>query len=692
MSNKQNSTNKNIIESIAERLPDEERIIDNSPLLRKLFFLAFSITALFTFFLAMKTGINADEDFQVNYSESLVKWYASAGQIQATKPENADIATGFVHRNAPMYYYGGLYEVVAGATNHALHFKADEVAYHNVRHLWVAIFGLLAMLFTALAAREVAGWKAAFIALGLMTLSPYFIGNVVMNPKDIPFCTGFAMSIYFMIVYFREMPAPRKSTLLGLILGFTIALGMRAGGILLIAYFGLFTIVHVLRNYNIVKFFANKGLLWSYVRSALVIIILGYLGALLFWPYGLISPLSNPFKALSEFEKLSQGIKVLFEGKNVISTDSPVNYITKSIFITTPIVISVGFVLGLLFCWRLFKRFNPTAVFIALFTSIFPVFYVIYKDSNMYNNWRHLLFIYPGIILTATFLFTYLYDVLAKKNRNFAYAFIAILVLGMAAPAYHILQNTSMPYIYYNETVGGVKGAFGNYEMDYWGISMREGTEYLEKQGVFNQKTEKPVVVATNMGYAGITYLTKKYGNKAKVMYVSYTDRYKFKWDYGLFISLFVDGSQLRSGQWPMKSGTAYTVTQNDVPLLAVMKQDTSQFTFKGIEAMKANNLPLALENLNAEVAQHPDNDLALERLVDCEIAAQRFPEAKRAAAARLKIAPESPSALNLMATTLLQAGDTKAAVDIFNQILKKNPNDEQARSILSKIYERNGR
>lgn len=692
MSNKQDNNNKNIIEIIAKRLPDEERVIDNNPKLRKLFFLTFGIVALFTFFLAMKTGINADEDFQVNYSEALVKWYASAGQIQATKPENADIATGFVHRNAPMYYYGGLYEVVAGATNHALGFKADDLAYQDIRHIWVAIFGLLAMLFTALAAREVAGWKASFIALGLMALSPYFIGNAVMNPKDIPFCAGFAMAIYFMIVYFREMPAPRKSTLLGLTLGFMVALGMRAGGILLIAYFGLFTIVHILRNYNISKFFANRGLLWSYVRTALVVIILGYFGALLFWPYGLISPLKNPFTALKEFEHLSQGIKVLFEGKNIFSDKAPNNYIPQSIFVTTPLIISLGFVLGLLFCWRLFKRFNPTAVFIALFSSIFPVIYVIYKDSNMYNNWRHLLFIYPGIILTATLFFAYVYDFLAAKNKNFAYGLLAFLGLGMAAPMYHILKNTSIPYIYYNEAVGGVKGAFGSYEMDYWGISMREGTEYLEKQGAFNQNTGKPVVVATNMGYAGISYLSKKYGDKVKVMYVSYTDRYKIKWDYGLFISLFVDGSQLRSGQWPMKSSTPYTVTQNDVPLLAVMKQDTSQYTYKGNEAMKQQNLLLALENFNAEIALHPDNDLALEKLVDCQIAAQNFPEAKKAAEARLKIAPESPNALNLLGITLAQSGDIKGAVNIFNQVLKKNPNDEQARDILTKIYGQKGR
>ena len=35
------------------------------------------------------------------------------------------------------------------------------------------------------------------------------------------------------------------------------------------------------------------------------------------------------------------------------------------------------------------------------------------------------------------------------------------------------------PYAYYNELVGGVPGAFRNYELDYWATSYREAFAYL---------------------------------------------------------------------------------------------------------------------------------------------------------------------------------------------------------------------
>jgi len=36
-------------------------------------------------------------------------------------------------------------------------------------------------------------------------------------------------------------------------------------------------------------------------------------------------------------------------------------------------------------------------------------------------------------------------------------------------------------YIYYNELVGGLKGAYGQYETDYWGKAYKEATEWFNK-------------------------------------------------------------------------------------------------------------------------------------------------------------------------------------------------------------------
>jgi hypothetical protein len=56
-------------------------------------------------------------------------------------------------------------------------------------------------------------------------------------------------------------------------------------------------------------------------------------------------------------------------------------------------------------------------------------------------------------------------------------------------------------YIYYNSLVGGVAGASSNYEMDYWGLSYKEGIEYI------NQVAPKNATVS----FWGIYYLFSSY-------------------------------------------------------------------------------------------------------------------------------------------------------------------------------------
>jgi hypothetical protein len=43
-------------------------------------------------------------------------------------------------------------------------------------------------------------------------------------------------------------------------------------------------------------------------------------------------------------------------------------------------------------------------------------------------------------------------------------------------------------YIYHNELVGGVRGAYGRYETDYWVAGMREAVEWLKSNEIKDPK------------------------------------------------------------------------------------------------------------------------------------------------------------------------------------------------------------
>jgi hypothetical protein len=140
--------------------------------------------------LSFGTGINADDKFQVDYSQKLVNYYGTFGQdSSALKVPDGN-----------MHLYGGFFEVVTGFANKGLGFQPGSLAYHHVRHLSSAILGWVAMLCVGLMAIRLAGWRAGIFAFLIILCSPRFFGDSLMNPKDIPFAAGYIMAIYNMAV------------------------------------------------------------------------------------------------------------------------------------------------------------------------------------------------------------------------------------------------------------------------------------------------------------------------------------------------------------------------------------------------------------------------------------------------------------------------------------------------------------
>ena len=59
-----------------------------------------------------------------------------------------------------------------------------------------------------------------------------------------------------------------------------------------------------------------------------------------------------------------------------------------------------------------------------------------------------------------------------------------MLFLLAAEPVGWTIRNHPHEYVYFNPLVGGLDGAFGNYETDYWGNSIRMASEWLAAEGV----------------------------------------------------------------------------------------------------------------------------------------------------------------------------------------------------------------
>ncbi|MEM1218426.1 MAG: tetratricopeptide repeat protein [Bacteroidota bacterium] len=611
---------------------------------------------------AFGSGVNGDDIYQYDYSEKLVQYYSTFGENQ----EALNIPKGNMH------YYGGFFDTVAGFLNKLFGFEQTDLGYHHVRHVLIALFGLLAMLFTGLLTREIAGWRAAVLALVIIYLSPRFFGHSLMNPKDIPFAAGNVIALYYMTRWLRKLPEYHWRDLLGLAVGIGIAISTRAGGLLLFAYVGLFAGIDFLLKYGFQGLASQPKALGRYAATGIVAALAGYILAILFWPFALQSPIANPLEALTEFSKLGVKIRVLFEGVNIMSDTTPWYYPLSWIVRTIPLPALIGFVGATALSFWLVRKYWAVPVLLCFFATIFPLAYVIYKDSLLHDGWRHLTFVYPSLVVLAA-LFWVLAEEWLRKMGAAKYALWGILALGLIEPAVYIARNATAPYTYFSPIMGGISGAFGEYETDYWGVTVKDAIHWLEEEGHISPDQTDTTILATTFSFNSQRYLAEKYKGKVKTIYVRYNERYNRDWDYGIFPSRYVRGPHLRQGSWPT-SRSIHTITANGVPLTAIMERKADE-AFIGLQAVKNRDWTTALANLPSEVQKHPDNELAWLGLANAYINTGKFKEASEAAQNALKVAPDNTTGLSFLGISRLNAGDPGGALEAFGTAVKKEPN-----------------
>jgi hypothetical protein len=648
---------------------------NSDDLLRKVFYgiAAFVLVAMFV--MSLGSGINADDKYQNDYSLKLVNYYGTLGK---------DTSAYFV-KDGNMHLYGGLFEIITGFVNKAAGLAPTDLAYHNVRHAASAIFGWFAIVFAALLARYIAGWRAGIIILIIMALSPRFVGDSLMNPKDIPFACGYMMALYFLAKVLDTLPRPSKWDMAGLVGGLGIALAIRAGGLLPFAYLFMFAGLHFLLKNGGFRALGNTKSMGRYLMYVIGLGIAGYALAVLFWPYALHNPMKNPLKALSQFSALEVRIRVLYDGMNLKSDATPWHYPLKWIGYTIPLAVIAGLAGYILLLPKLLKRYQPLWIIMVLFAGIFPVFYIIYKHSVIHDGWRHITFAYPPLAICAGLCWNELVQLFTGK-KMLQYAVYGAFGLMIADAAWFIGANPAMPYVYFNPLIGGTKGAFGKYETDYWGVSVRQGIEWMEKQGILGPNMKDQVVIATNMFYSA-QKLTAKYGDKVKIKYLRWELRCDDVWDYALYPSRFMDGSTLRHGNWP-GSNAIHTITAGGAPILAILK-DTGHNCGQGMAALRKSEWNNAIQFLSAETSNVPDNDLAWTNLgqaylgrgralaqQDTLLAAKDLDAAKAAAEKAITFAPDDSAPNNLIALYWLEKGDLIKARTQFELAAKRDPSN----------------
>nr|HQU59901.1 tetratricopeptide repeat protein [Saprospiraceae bacterium] len=350
-----------------------------------------------------------------------------------------------------------------------------------------------------------------------------------------------------------------------------------------------------------------------------------------------------------------------------------------------PLFVLGGLAGSLLIIPAMLKRYNTMAVSLVYFAAIFPIIYVIYKNSILHDGWRHLMFVYPSMAVIAA-LFWVTLEYLFKERKALKYALYGVLGLLAVDSVLFIVRNPHYPYVYFNPIGGGIKGAFGYYETDYWGVSVKQAIDWLDKEGIISPNMQDTVVLGTTFYYNVSRQTRRKYNGKVKVAYVRFNTRYNEPWDYGLFPSRFIRGPHLQEGTWP-NSRTIHTVTASGVPILAIEK-DEEKYTYRGQQATNQQDWQQAVEAFSQEVKAHPDNELGWVGLANAYLNQRDFDQALEATQQALKVAPGTETALLYEGLAYLYKGDAAKALDALQRAVKLNEEYYIAYYYMGLIYE----
>ncbi len=557
--------------------------------------------------------------------------------------------------------YGGLFDF----GTEVLHRWFPSIPHLVLRHFCNALTNVLMIVSTGLIARRLSGrWSVGVLALVLMVFSPRIFGEGMNNPKDIPFAAGFTLAVYAVIAFIQDgrQHIWRHAALLAL--GFGIAFGVRAaGGLLFFGYLvvtiGLWLFLHKDGRKGWWSEPATRKRVLLFIAGGLVA---GYIIGLLAWPWGLQSPVSNPIASLQGMTNRATKIHTLFEGRYQWNYAMPWYYELKWIIISSPISVIVG---GLLFVVLGFlgrKRIGSFTLVLGLFAALFPLFYMIYKNSSVYDTWRHVFFVYPYWVVMAALGWAWLGDLIQTKmakggeirQRYIGHA-IALLLLFPAI--LWTIRSHPNQYVYFNELVGGIKGAEGEYELDYYYNSSQQQVSWLRDHAprVKGQKT----IALSNMGGFGPNCFhndTADFGSG----YLNYYKMATEPWDYYMLFPRLIPEGLVKNKSW-LPPHAVNVVRVDGVPLSAMIRRVDSSGIIAG-RAMKAGDLAGAALSYAQYLQRDSTNTVALQNYAIAMANTNRLPEAIAALERATRINPEDIQALMDLAKMYEAIGNRAAA------------------------------
>ncbi|HBB33979.1 MAG TPA: hypothetical protein DDZ80_13465 [Cyanobacteria bacterium UBA8803] len=357
----------------------------------------------------------------------------------------------------------------------------------KIKHPFTFLISLLAYISVAAIVGIFCGFDYAWCGPIVLALFPMFWGHSFFNPKDVPFAALFILcscvGAYVVERYVQKGSKTNigfnNTTIISILYGILVGLNtsIRVGGLVLIPFtliaYGVITLGSIKHHYknwlNIAGFYGVMVIAWATTT-------------IICFPSSWANPIQWLFETVGYLSDHSWKGIVLFEGKLFFDSTLPWYYIPKWVAMTLPLIFQVAFVFGIIFIISKYSKFSDLqracAILILLQIFFLPSVAII-KGSIIYNSIRQFLFILPAIAAIASTALVFLYQNITKTIiQRFTVASLAVVFTHIC---FDMVALHPYEYIYFNRIFGGLTNAHTRYETDYWGLSMREAMEWVNR-------------------------------------------------------------------------------------------------------------------------------------------------------------------------------------------------------------------
>lgn len=425
----------------------------------------FLIIGFFVFYFLL--GVFIFRHYGISWDEPTSRDNGTIAYQYVTR-QNSDLLT-YADRD-----YGTAFELPLVMVEKAAGVTSSQQIYY-LRHFLTFLLFFVGVVFFYKIALDRFDPGIAFLGVIFLLLSPRIFADSFYNSKDIALLSGMTIAVFTLLSFIKK-PNLANTVLHAMACAFVV--DIRLPGLIILPITFVFFIMDTL--------LLSKRRLWRHHMVILLFFVFLFSGfVVLFWPYLWSNPINNFLNAFfnfSHFLRLSD--TVLYLGNYVPDKYVPWHYPLVWIGISTPLIYIILLLLGVGFTARklfrniftFYKDCRKDLLFLAWFFG--PLLMIIGLNSTLYDGWRHLYFIYPALLLVALVGLEGLLFYSKKRHR----LRIVVLILGVVnllSVLRFMTNNHPYQNLYFNELVGGLENAKQQFELDYWGLTFREGLEYI---------------------------------------------------------------------------------------------------------------------------------------------------------------------------------------------------------------------